>query len=128
MESLLLLRILLIMAELKNHIGHMRNGFKSTEKKNYFLGLSLIRSSFSGCPVSLINEPYIQLMYVNFIAAQIFCEAERVVARKSHISTDDHSPARFRVNGAFSNQIEFSKDFHCSSTARMNPRLKCSVW
>jgi len=39
-----------------------------------------------------------------------------------------HSPKKYRINGAFSDMDEFSKDWNCPIGSKMNPVKKCQVW
>ena len=61
-------------------------------------------------------------------AANVWCGKYRPESLKLRILTGAHSPAEFRVNGPFSNMLEFSKDWSCPKGSKMNPEKKCSVW
>ena len=52
-----------------------------------------------------------QLFYVSF--ANIWCSNERVEYIKKIILSDEHSPAKFRVNGVLVNSPDFAKAFNC---------------
>jgi len=39
-----------------------------------------------------------------------------------------HSPKKYRINGAFSDMEEFSKDWNCPIESNMNSAEKCQVW
>ena len=61
-----------------------------------------------------------QLFWVS--TASAFCSKERV-----SVSGDEHSSNDVRINEAFSNSREFSRDFKCKPGSRMNPITKCAV-
>lgn len=44
------------------------------------------------------------------------------------ISSETHSPERFRIIGPFSNRREFPRDFQCKDGLVMNPMKKCELW
>lgn len=67
-----------------------------------------------------------QLFWLSF--ANAFCTKARPEYLKLIITTDEHSPAMFRVIGSLSNIPEFSRDFHCSHNTKMNPKKKCVLW
>ncbi|KAI6184380.1 Phosphate-regulating neutral endopeptidase [Aphelenchoides bicaudatus] len=67
-----------------------------------------------------------QIFYISF--AMSYCGHAKREETVRQLFSDNHSPARFRINGVVSNQAEFSKAFNCPASARMNPKMKCSVW
>lgn len=67
-----------------------------------------------------------QLFWLSF--ANAFCSKSRPEYSKLIITTDEHSPAMFRVIGSLSNIPEFAKDFHCKAKTKMNPTAKCVLW
>lgn len=67
-----------------------------------------------------------QLFWVS--AARISCSVARPEYEKIENLISDHTPHRYRVNGAFSNSKMFSKDFGCSAGSAMNPIEKCEIW
>lgn len=67
-----------------------------------------------------------QLFWIS--SAQTWCASFRPEAMKKRILTGVHSPNQFRVLGPFSNMKEFSEDFKCAKSSRMNPDKKCEVW
>jgi endothelin-converting enzyme/putative endopeptidase len=60
--------------------------------------------------------------------AQIWCENDRPEAERLQVTTDPHSPARFRVNGVVQNMPEFQKAFSCKAGQPMTPVNACHVW
>lgn len=67
-----------------------------------------------------------QLMWLS--GASVWCSVRRPAALKQQVLTDPHSPARFRINGPFSNSPDFGRDWGCPVGSPMNPEKKCSVW
>ncbi|RWS24567.1 neprilysin-11-like protein [Leptotrombidium deliense] len=67
-----------------------------------------------------------QLFWIQL--ASIWCSRIRLEDLVQQIMTDPHSPLLFRVNGAFSNLLQFSKSFNCPLGSKMNPVNKCSIW
>ncbi|XP_055324267.1 neprilysin-2-like [Sitodiplosis mosellana] len=61
-------------------------------------------------------------------AAQNWCAVDRPEILNIQITTDEHSPAQFRVLGPISNRKEFASDFNCPVGSPMNPAKKCEVW
>jgi predicted metalloendopeptidase len=61
-------------------------------------------------------------------AAQVWCGSATEQAVVQSIQTDEHSPGRYRVIGAFRNTLEFAEAFSCSKTAALNPPEKCSMF
>ncbi|XP_023346897.1 neprilysin-2 isoform X3 [Eurytemora carolleeae] len=81
-----------------------------------------------GEELSLPGLPYTprQLFWIS--GAAVWCNILREEALKNRVLTDPHAPGRYRVNGSYRNQKEFSKDWNCPKGSNMNPEKKCSVW
>jgi endothelin-converting enzyme/putative endopeptidase len=60
--------------------------------------------------------------------AQWACENARPEELRVTAATDEHSPAKYRVNGLVANFPEFEKAFHCKPGQPMAPVKRCSVW
>ncbi|XP_055347127.1 endothelin-converting enzyme 1-like [Paramacrobiotus metropolitanus] len=67
-----------------------------------------------------------QLFFLS--TAQAFCYKTRPGEEHIPLFTNRHSPPKWRINGMMSNMREFAAAFNCSTSARMNPRDKQSVW
>jgi endothelin-converting enzyme/putative endopeptidase len=67
-----------------------------------------------------------QRFFLSF--GQIWCENMRPEAAKLQVQTNEHSPARFRVNGVLVNMPEFQKAFSCQSSQPMVSANACRVW
>lgn len=67
-----------------------------------------------------------QLFWIS--AAQTWCGKSRPEFDEYYYLTDEHAPLRYRIIGAFSNNYDFSRDFHCPSGSKMNPINKCEIW
>ncbi|ENN78463.1 hypothetical protein YQE_05101, partial [Dendroctonus ponderosae] len=61
-------------------------------------------------------------------ASNSWCAKYRSETLRLRILTGYHSPARFRIQGPFSNSDEFARVFSCPAGSRMNPENKCRVW
>lgn len=59
---------------------------------------------------------------------QIWCENETPEAARLQALTNEHSDAKFRVNGVVSNMPEFAKAFGCKPDAAMVRKNACRVW
>lgn len=67
-----------------------------------------------------------QQFFVGF--AQVWCAKMRPEMQRVLITTDPHSPPRFRVNGPVTNFEEFQAAFQCKDGAAMAPKERCKVW
>lgn len=64
-----------------------------------------------------------------FIAhAQGWCDKTRPEVVELNLKTDPHTPRRFRVNGAVSDDPDFAAAFSCAPGRPMNPKNRCEVW
>jgi putative endopeptidase len=59
---------------------------------------------------------------------QAWCSKDRDDEALRRLTTDSHSPPRWRVNGVMRNLPEFSAAFGCKAGAKMRPAKTCSVW
>ncbi|XP_057326231.1 neprilysin-2-like [Microplitis mediator] len=79
-----------------------------------------------GPEATFSNLPYNsnQLFWLSY--ATRWCEPKPFLQQID--LTEEHPPLDKRVNGAFSNSPEFSKDFNCPLGSNMNPIKKCRVF
>jgi predicted metalloendopeptidase len=71
----------------------------------------------------LTNE---QLFFVSW--GQVWCTVASAESERLQVTTNPHSPARFRVIGPVTHNAEFAKAFSCKKQAPMNPDDRCVVW
>ncbi|VDM14653.1 unnamed protein product [Wuchereria bancrofti] len=67
-----------------------------------------------------------QIFFLSF--AQVWCGHQTKEAQIKQVLTNEHSPAKYRVNGPLSNLPEFSQAFNCPLGSSLNPQKRCSVW
>ena len=67
-----------------------------------------------------------QRFYLAF--GQVWCSNDREEALRLQVSTNEHSPAKFRVNGVVQNMPEFQKAFSCKAGQPMAKANVCRVW
>jgi endothelin-converting enzyme/putative endopeptidase len=67
-----------------------------------------------------------QRFFLSF--GQIWCENAREEALRLQVQTNEHSPAKFRVNGVVENMPEFKKAFSCQPGQPMVKANACRVW
>lgn len=88
--------------------------FKAWEKRN-------------GTPEPLVegltND---QLFFVSW--GQVWCTLATPERERLQVTTDPHSPSRFRVLGPLSNNPDFAGAFGCAEGTPMNPVNRCEVW
>lgn len=79
-----------------------------------------------------VTEPQVgdlsadQLLFVSF--AQGWCSLIRPETERVLVSTDSHSPPKYRVNGPLANLPEFAEAFQCPAGSPMAPEKRCTVW
>ena len=61
-------------------------------------------------------------------AGQAWCRNIRPEELRRRVTVDPHSPARFRINGPFSNMPQFQAAFGCRASEPMVRRTRCEVW
>jgi endothelin-converting enzyme/putative endopeptidase len=80
-------------------------------------------SSQASSGASLTDE---QKFFVAF--GQSWCQKEQEQLSRMRVTTDPHSPSRYRVNGTVSQFAPFAKAFSCASGTKMAPVNRCTVW
>ncbi len=71
----------------------------------------------------LTNE---QLLFVAW--GQAWCTVASPEAERLQVTTDPHSPSRFRVDGPMSQNPAFAAAFQCKPGQPMRPEEQCVVW
>ncbi|OUM64690.1 hypothetical protein PIROE2DRAFT_42288, partial [Piromyces sp. E2] len=74
----------------------------------------------------LSDYTFDQLFYISF--GQIWCQNVRPEYLADYVTTNYHSPAKYRVNGVLSNSKHFAETFNCPKNSPMNPDNKCLIW
>ena len=59
---------------------------------------------------------------------EVWCEKITDEGLVNFLSSDVHSPGRFRVVGALQNSPDFAEAFECPAGSFMNPDDKCDLW
>jgi endothelin-converting enzyme/putative endopeptidase len=59
---------------------------------------------------------------------RVWCEKRRPEYERTHVTTDPHSPGRYRVNGVVQNMPEFQKAWGCKPGQPMVAENACRVW
>ena len=67
-----------------------------------------------------------QLFFLSY--ATVWCGHARPAEAHRLLTSDPHSPGRFRVIGALSNSEDFARAWKCKAGSKMNPEKKCDVW
>ncbi|MEM7582785.1 MAG: M13 family metallopeptidase [Acidobacteriota bacterium] len=67
-----------------------------------------------------------QLFFVAY--GQVWCSLATDEQQRLQVTTDTHSPGRFRVLGPVSNNRSFAEAFSCAAGTPMNPKEICEVW
>jgi len=60
--------------------------------------------------------------------ARVWCEKQRPEFLRMQVSTNSHSPGRYRVNGVVQNMPEFQKAWNCKAGQPMVAENACHVW
>jgi endothelin-converting enzyme/putative endopeptidase len=67
-----------------------------------------------------------QLLFV--AAAQLWCTVASPEYLRQSVTTDPHTPGRFRATGPMANVPAFAEAFQCQAGTPMNPVQRCEVW
>ncbi len=78
------------------------------------------------------GEPFVdgltddQLFFVSW--GQVWCTKASEEYERMQVTTDPHSPSKFRVNGPLTLNPAFAEAFSCEPGTPMAPRERCEVW
>lgn len=98
-----------------------------------FEGIKSAYSAYNSWLQGKTEEKLSKLPYNNqqmfwISAATMWCSKFSTKGLTYLLENSIHSPPKARINALLSNIKEFSQDFHCPTTAKMNPSKKCKLW
>ena len=67
-----------------------------------------------------------QRFYLGY--ARIWCELRRPELARARVTTDPHSPGKWRVDGVVENSTDFDRAFSCKAGDPMVSKDACRVW
>jgi predicted metalloendopeptidase len=67
-----------------------------------------------------------QRFYLGY--ARIWCELRRPELSRAMVTTNPHSPGKWRVDGVVQNSTEFEHAFSCKAGDPMVSQNACRVW
>ncbi len=76
----------------------------------------------------IVADGYTEDQQFFLAVGQAWCSKYREKTLRQRLNTDPHSPPKFRVNGAVTNQPEFAQAFSCEEGTAMAPADRCEVW
>jgi endothelin-converting enzyme/putative endopeptidase len=59
---------------------------------------------------------------------QSWCTKSTTESLVNQMTSNEHPPAEFRVNGVVMNRPEFARDFGCQAGQPMAPKNRCALW
>jgi putative endopeptidase len=86
------------------------------------------RSLSATTPYETIADGFTEDQQFFLAVGQAWCSAEREAETQRRLTTDVHSPPRFRVLGALRNLPEFARAFQCKPGSTMAAKDSCAVW
>jgi endothelin-converting enzyme/putative endopeptidase len=107
--------------------GKLSLGENTADNGGARVALMALINTLAGKPQSKIDSftPE-QRFFLSF--GQIWCENAREEAERLQVQTNEHAPAKFRVNGVVENMPEFQKAFSCQPKQPMVKVNACRVW
>ncbi len=92
------------------------------------LALYAYRSLRAGATQRFVADGFTEDQQFFLGVGQAWCSKEREAEALRRLTTDVHSPSRWRVNGALRNTPEFAAAFACAAETPMAPAQACSIW
>jgi endothelin-converting enzyme/putative endopeptidase len=91
-----------------------------------YLALQALRSNRPEAAAWLGKYTENQQFWIGY--AQSWCTKRTAESLRNLITSNEHAPEEFRVNGVMMNMETFAKDFGCAVGAPMAPVDHCSLW
>ncbi|MFT3696161.1 MAG: M13 family metallopeptidase [Kofleriaceae bacterium] len=92
------------------------------------LALAAYRSLRANAPDTVVADGFSEDQQFFLGYGQAWCSKARSDFEKLAATTDVHSPAHWRVDGALSATPDFAKAFRCKAASKMRPKNACVVW
>jgi putative endopeptidase len=107
--------------------GEMTLGENIADLGGVTLALKAYRAA-RGTAAEQIVDGFTEDQQFFLSAAQVWCAKVREESAKRRLTSDVHSPPKWRVNGPLSNIPDFATAFSCAKGTKMNPDNQCVVW
>ena len=107
--------------------GRLTLGENTADNGGLRVAYMALQESLAGKPSPKIDgftpEQRLFLAY-----AQIWCQNLTPESMRLQVTTNPHSPGRYRVIGVLQNMPEFQKAFSCKAGQPLVPKTRCRVW
>jgi len=107
--------------------GRLTLGENTADNGGLRVAYMALQESLAGKPSPKIDgftpEQRLFLAY-----AQIWCQNLTPESMRLQVTTNPHSPGRYRVIGVLQNMPEFQKAFSCKAGQPLVPKTQCRVW
>jgi putative endopeptidase len=108
--------------------GALTEGENIADNGGVKLAFHAYRAMRSSAPERISAEGFTEDQQFFLALGQSWCTNSREQVARMLVTTDPHSPPRFRVNGSLSNTPEFHEAFACKAGTPMRPANACQVW
>jgi putative endopeptidase len=92
------------------------------------LALATYRQLRAASPDTVVADGFTEDQQFFLAFGQVWCSKLRPELESLLVTTDEHSPSKWRINGTLSALPEFAKAFNCKAGAKMLPAKACTVW
>jgi len=86
------------------------------------------RAMRAGAQTRYVADGFTEDQQFFLAVGQAWCAKDRPAQAQQNLTTDPHSPPKFRVYGMLRNLPEFAQAFSCAAGTPMRPTNTCSVW
>jgi putative endopeptidase len=92
------------------------------------LALATYRKLRAPAPDTVVADGFTEDQQFFLAFGQVWCAKLRPELESLLVSTDEHAPAKWRINGTLAALPEFKQAFNCKAGQRMAPAKACTVW